>query len=195
MSRAGRIAVFLDRDDTINRDTGYVGSPDEVELLPGAGAAVARLNAAGLLVVVVSNQSGVARGFFSEAEVQAVNAELSRQLAPLGAKVDHYYYCPHYPQAKVPQYKMVCNCRKPAPGMLLAAAQELGLDLAGSFMVGDKGSDVAAGRAAGTLTIKIGSGPDQSPPSGPQEEPHHQTPDLAGAVDWILTQLKGQGGA
>lgn len=191
----GRRAVFLDRDGTINRDVNYLSRPEQVELLPGAGPAVARLNGAGLLVLVVSNQSGVARGMFGQAEVEAVNAQLSRQLTAFGARVDRYYFCPHHPEGKVACYARRCDCRKPAPGLLLRAAGELGLDPARCFMVGDRPLDMEAGLAAGACCVLVSSGPHDDPEPGPGQRPHHTAPDLGRAVDWILARIAVEAGA
>lgn len=192
---AGQRAVFLDRDGTINHDTNYLARPEEVQLLPGAGPAIARLNAAGLLVLVVSNQSGVARGMFSPAEVEAVNAELSRQLAGFGARVDRYYFCPHHPEGEVAPYNRPCDCRKPAPGLLLRAAGELGLALGECFMVGDRPLDMEAGLAAGVTCVLVPTGPHQDPAPEAHQRPRHVAPDLGQAVDWILGRIKREAGA
>jgi D-glycero-D-manno-heptose 1,7-bisphosphate phosphatase len=180
-----RRAVFLDRDGTINYDTNYLAAPEEVELVPGAGAAVARLNRAGLWVVVVTNQSGLARGYFGEEDLASVHRELDRQLAAHGGRVDAYYHCPHQPQGVVENLAVECDCRKPAPGLVLRAAAELGLELAGSYLVGDRPGDIGCGLAAGLTCIRVATGPDR----GEWEAPaHHSAPDLAGAVEWILAR-------
>jgi D-glycero-D-manno-heptose 1,7-bisphosphate phosphatase len=150
-------AVFLDRDGTINADTAYVASPDAVRLLAGAGRAVGRLNRAGWRVMVVSNQSGLARGHFDEAALAATNARLRELLAAEGAALDAIYVCPHLAEgATVPRYAGECDCRKPAAGLLRRAAEHWGLDLAACWMVGDAVRDVEAGRAAGCRTILLG---------------------------------------
>ena len=189
LSTLGRRAVFLDRDGTINYDTHYLSRPQEVSLIPGSARAIARLNAAGLAVVVVSNQSGLARGYFGPEDLEAVRRELDHQLRREGARVEAYYHCPHHPRGRVPELAITCECRKPRPGLVMQAARELGLELAGSFMVGDKNADVACGRAAGLISIRVLSGLEQPPPQGPQDTPDFVAPDLAGAVDWILERL------
>lgn len=150
----GRPALFLDRDGTLNADTGYVDRPDRVHLLPGAAAAVARAKALGYLVVVVSNQSGVGRGLFAPGAVDQVNARVDALLleADPAARLDAVYCCPHAPAT---EGEAGCDCRKPAPGLLLKAMREHRIDPARSWMVGDKPSDVEAGKAAGTRTILI----------------------------------------
>lgn len=153
-----RPAIFLDRDGVVIEDVNYLSSSDQVRLIPGSADAIAALNRAGWPVVVVTNQSGVARGIFTMEGVQAVHRHLSELLAGYGAQIESYYFCPHYPTAEVPAYRVECSCRKPKPGMLHQAAEELGLDLANSWMIGDRVSDLAAGAAAGTRTILVRTG-------------------------------------
>lgn len=139
-----RRAIFLDRDGTLNEDLGYVHRPQDWRWLPGVPEALARFRAASWLVVVVSNQSGIARGYFDAAALTALERWVDGQLAPLGAAPDAWYHCPHLPEITGP-----CQCRKPLPGMLLRAARELDIDLKASWMLGDSLRDVAAGLAAG----------------------------------------------
>ena len=149
-------AVFLDRDNTIIANDGYLGNPSEVKLLPGAAAAIASLRRLGYRIVVVSNQSGVARGMFDEAAVESVNQEMIRQLKQqAGAHVDASYYCPYHPDAVVPEYKLDHEWRKPRPGMLKAAREDFNLDLAQCWMIGDQPRDVAAGASVGCRTILL----------------------------------------
>jgi len=143
-------AVFLDRDNTIIENDGYLGDPSRVKLLPGAATALAAMRALGYRLIVVSNQSGVARGMFDEAAVQAVNDEMSRQLQKLaGATIDASYYCPYHPEAVIQEYRADHEWRKPKPGMLKQAATDFHLDLAPSWMIGDQHRDISAGAAAG----------------------------------------------
>jgi D-glycero-D-manno-heptose 1,7-bisphosphate phosphatase len=121
-------AVFLDRDGVVIEDSAYVGTPDRVQLVPGAAEAVAALNRAGWPVVVVTNQAGVGRGLFTEADVDRVHAHIRSLLRSHGAAIDAFHFCPHHPEAELPRYRVVCECRKPQPGMLLRAAAELELD-------------------------------------------------------------------
>jgi D-glycero-D-manno-heptose 1,7-bisphosphate phosphatase len=187
MSDERKIAVFLDRDGTINLDTNYLSSPDELRLIAGSAQAIARLNRAGLPVVVVTNQSGLARGFYSHDDLRAVHEELDRLLEAHGARVDAYYHCPHHPEGVVKRLAVECDCRKPGPGMLLQAAQDLGLSLEGSFMVGDRPGDVECALSQGLFAVRVRTGPDQA---DGEQYPHHETGDLAGAVDWILARLE-----
>jgi D-glycero-D-manno-heptose 1,7-bisphosphate phosphatase len=154
-----RKAVFLDRDNTLIADPGYINSPDLVELLPGAASAVRRLNEAGFVVVVATNQSGVARGLITEAQLGEVHERLRELMLEQGARLDAIYACPYLagPEAVVAEYCQVSPLRKPAPGMLLLAAEELGLDLTESWMIGDSARDAEAGRAAGCRTILVGA--------------------------------------
>jgi len=149
-------AVFFDRDGTLIEDVGYLTAPDQVRVRPGAAQAVRRLNEAGFLVVVVSNQSGVARGLMSAEDVERANDRLRELLGEQGARIDASYYCPHLPTGTVPAYAKGCECRKPKPGLLYQAARDLGIDLTDSFLVGDAARDVEAGRAARCQTIFLG---------------------------------------
>jgi D-glycero-D-manno-heptose 1,7-bisphosphate phosphatase len=142
-------AAFLDRDGVIVRDCGYVHRIVDLELLPGVEAALARLQAAGFKLIVVTNQSGIARGIYSEQDYDAFTQALRAKLALGGVHLDEVYHCPHLEDAALPEYAQACDCRKPRPGLLLQAQRELGIDLGASFMVGDRLSDLQAGRNAG----------------------------------------------
>jgi D-glycero-D-manno-heptose 1,7-bisphosphate phosphatase len=156
-----RRAVFLDRDGTLVDTTGYLGDPAAVRLLPGAAAVLRALGAAGWVRIIVTNQSGVARGLFTARDHAAVQAAFARLLAAEGAAVDASYACFHHPEGTVAPWRATCDCRKPAPGMLLRAATETGVDLAASVMVGDALRDLQAGRRAGcraSLLVRTGHG-------------------------------------
>lgn len=153
-----RPAVFLDRDGTIIREAEYLADPAAVEVLPGAVLGLRTLRVAGYALVVISNQSGVARGYFDEATVRAVNARMETLLAAGHVRPDAVYYCPHHPQGRVPDYTRECECRKPGPGMLQAAARDLDLDLAASWVVGDKGSDIELGKRHGLRAALVLTG-------------------------------------
>jgi D-glycero-D-manno-heptose 1,7-bisphosphate phosphatase len=144
-----RRAVFLDRDGVLNQDRGDVSRPQDFEWLPGVMHALRALRRAGWALVVVTNQSGIARGLFGPAEVENLTAWMHSALARHGIALDGVYHCPHLPDAPLAAWRRQCDCRKPLPGMLRRAARELGLDLPASVMVGDKPSDIRAGRAAG----------------------------------------------
>ncbi len=180
---SGRRAVFLDRDGVIidNRDD-YVKSWDEVEVLPGALDALARLAETDFAVVLVSNQSPIGRGILTAADVEAINERLRALVEGQGGRLDAMYYCPHTPEEG-------CPCRKPAPGMLIQAAADLRLSLAESYMVGDALSDVQAGQAAGATAIFVLSGLGRRQlmqPRPPVLRPFHIVPDLVEAVALIL---------
>lgn len=155
---AARTAVFLDRDGTLNNEVDFVRTPEELHLIPGAADAVRRLHEAGLITCLMSNQSGIARGFLTEEMLQLIHAKLTAELAAEGARLDALYYCPHYPEGSVEPYNVTCSCRKPAPGMILRGAAEFGLDLSASFVVGDSAVDVLAGRAAGATSLLVLTG-------------------------------------
>jgi D-glycero-D-manno-heptose 1,7-bisphosphate phosphatase len=152
-----RRAVFLDRDGTINHEKEYLYRIEEFEFVPGAPEAIRMLNEAGYVVVVVTNQSGVARGYYTEEDVETLHRFISQQLERFGAFVDAWLYCPHHPSGKG-SYSLPCSCRKPLPGMLLEAAHRFGIDLDQSVMIGDKAVDIDAGRAAGCRPILVRSG-------------------------------------
>jgi D-glycero-D-manno-heptose 1,7-bisphosphate phosphatase len=154
-----RPAVFLDRDGVLIAEAVYLSDPDRVQLVPGAATAVRRLNDAGFPVVVVTNQSGVARGYFPEGRVGEVHARIAELLhAEGGGRIDHFDYSPFHPTEGVGDYRRDTDCRKPKPGMLLRSAAALGLDLERSWMVGDRRSDLEAGAAAGCRTILVRTG-------------------------------------
>ena len=146
---APRQAAFLDRDGVINLDRAYVSRWEDFEFVPGAIDAMRRLKQAGYALVVVTNQSGIARGYYSEAQYQALTAAMQQALLDAGAAVDAVYHCPHHPKGQLAELAIDCDCRKPAPGMILRAAKDLNLSLADSILVGDKPSDIEAARAAG----------------------------------------------
>jgi len=177
-----RPAVFLDRDGTLNVEKEYLHRWEDWEWIPGAIDAIRRLNEAGYLVIVTTNQSGVARGYYAEADVERLHRQVDEDLAHHGAHIDAYYYCPHHPQ-----YGEIrdCDCRKPEPGMLLAAAREHDIDLEHSFMIGDKAADVEAALAVGATPILVltGYGVEEQEDIPPAT---FIAQDVARAVDWIL---------
>jgi rfaE bifunctional protein nucleotidyltransferase chain/domain len=146
---ARRKAAFLDRDGVINLDRAYVHRWEDFSFVPGAIEAMRQLSAAGYALVVVTNQSGIARGYYSSAQFQSLTAQMCAALAQAGAPVAGVYHCPHHPKGSVPEFARDCACRKPAPGLILQAARELDLSLADSLLIGDKPSDIQAARAAG----------------------------------------------
>ena len=187
---AGQAAVFLDRDGTVNEQMGYINHKSRFILLPGVGQAIRRLNEAGVPVVVATNQSGLARGYFPPALLDEVHAKMVQELAEDGAKVDGIYICPHHPEAKEEQYRKACACRKPKTGLLEQAAADLNLDLGKSFMVGDRWSDLECGDRVGATPVLVltGYGRGDLEYIGPQKElqPELIAEDLGQAVEQIL---------
>ena len=184
----GRPAVFIDRDGTMSEERGFIDRLELLEIFPWTTDAVRLLNRAGFAVVVVTNQSAIGRGIIDEPFLHTVHAEIDRHLARAGARVDRYYFCPHHPDAKRPEYRVVCRCRKPGPGMIEQACGDLGLDPARSFMVGDRLIDVACGHAANVRALLVRSGHSAH---GVESEPGLSEPDailnnLMEAVGWIL---------
>lgn len=150
-----RKACFFDRDGVIIEEADYISDPSLVRLCPFAADAIRAMHDAGRLVIVVSNQSGIARGYFTEADLRAVEARMNELLAEAGVKIDAAYYCFHHKKGIVPEYAIDCDCRKPKPGLLLRAAKDLDIDLAASFMIGDKESDLEAGLNAGCRGVAL----------------------------------------
>ncbi len=183
----------MDRDGTLTEEVGYVNHPSRLRILPRSGEAVRRLNQAGIAVVVVTNQAGIARGYFSPQVLAAVNAALVSQLKDEGAYLDGVYVCLHHPTEGEAPYRMVCDCRKPKPGLLLRAASDLGLDLARSTVVGDKGSDLVAARALGACSILVltgyGLGEWEYRRGALPVQPDHIADDLLGAAEWVIKEL------
>jgi D,D-heptose 1,7-bisphosphate phosphatase len=181
-------AVFLDRDGTIVEDIGYMNSPEQIKFIPGAVEAIKMLNEAGYKVVVISNQAGVARGLITEDMLQTIDKTLHKWILNGGAHLDGMYYCPHHPEHGVYPYKQVCECRKPHPGLIKRAHRELDIDLSQSFMIGDKSSDIEAGKRAGTKTVFVLSGRGKEEQKKLKGKPDHIAQDLKQAVGWVLNQ-------
>jgi D-glycero-D-manno-heptose 1,7-bisphosphate phosphatase len=184
-----RRAVFLDRDGTLIEEVGYLDRVDRLAFFPYTVDAIRQLNRAGFLVVVITNQAGIARGIVRESFVAEAHAHISQRLQAGGARVDAFYYCPHHPDGTVESLRMACDCRKPQPGMLRRAAADLGIDLRSSFSVGDRLHDVAAGRATGARTILVRTGYGASEEAAIQDgsRPEAVVDNLAAAASWILT--------
>ena len=147
-------AVFLDRDGVINVDHGYVSTWEQFEFLPGASEALRELQDAGYLLIIVSNQSGIGRGYYSERDLHTLNQAIAEHLdSTLGVTLSGFYHCPHHPTEAEGEFRQQCECRKPAPGMIQQAVSDHGIDLNTSLLVGDKDSDIEAGRAAGVAKL------------------------------------------
>jgi D-glycero-D-manno-heptose 1,7-bisphosphate phosphatase len=187
------IAVFLDRDGTINEEVGYLDSLDKLKIIHGAYEAIRLINESGMKAVVISNQAGVARGLFTEDFVKTTNEHLQTALRQKRAYIDNFYYCPHHPTEGIGIYLQQCNCRKPAPGMLLQAAQDLNIDLTISYLVGDTFRDMEAAKKAGVkgVLVKTGYGQDFLQDDGQdkataENKPDFIAADILQAVKWIL---------
>lgn len=153
-----RQAVFIDRDGTISEEVGYINHPSRFRVFPYSGTAVRLLNDAGWLAILVTNQAGVARGYFSEEMIQTVHDQLALELQKDGARLDAIYYCAHHPSLGEPPYRCDCNCRKPKPGLIVRAAQELEIDLDRSWMIGDRYGDIELAYNAGVKPAFVLSG-------------------------------------
>ncbi len=183
-----RPAIFFDRDGTLNQEVGYAGRPQDFHIFPYAAEAVRLVNQQGWAAVVVTNQAGVARGFFPEAAVADLHRLLAAHLSAGGAFLDAIYYCPHHPDGTVAGYAGACECRKPAPGMLRRAARDLNLDLAASWVVGDRGHDVALAHAVGAraVLVRTGYGQRELAQAAPAVRPDAVADDALAAIRLIL---------
>ncbi len=179
-------AVFVDKDGTLVCDVPYNVDPNLIELAPGAAAGLAALAEAGYAIVVVSNQSGVARGMFSEKALAAVERRLRELLVLHDVSLAGFYYCPHHPQGGVSRYAVSCECRKPQPGMLLKAAEDLNLDRSRSWMIGDILDDVEAGNRAGCRSVLLDNGHESQWRWSPQRRPFAVAKDFGEAAAFIL---------
>ncbi|MBP1654886.1 MAG: histidinol-phosphate phosphatase family protein [Bacteroidetes bacterium] len=187
-----RVAAFLDRDGTINEEVDFLRSPDQLRLIPGAAAAIRALNDRGIITCVISNQSGIARGFLTEEDLVPIHAELQRELGRAGARVDRIYYCPHHPTEGKPPYNIACGCRKPATGMLERGIGEMDIDPRRSFVVGDRIVDVQAGRALGATTILVLTGYGRTALEECRSRgvvPDQTAPSIVEAVEYIVSRL------
>lgn len=188
-----REAVFLDRDGVLIEDVNLLQEEKEIRILPGVPEALNRLKAAGFLLIVVSNQPIVARGILTEEDVDHLNGEMRKNLILAGAPpLDGVYYCPHHPNATLTAYRVDCDCRKPKPGLLIRAAEEMEISLCNSYMIGDRITDIIAGSTAGCRTILVETGQHTAPPIQTTEaldlsiEPDHVCRGLLEAAVWIL---------
>ena len=186
-----RPAVFLDRDGTLIEEVGYLDRVDRVQLFPWSVPAIRGLNHAEIPIVMITNQSGVARGFFTEAVVDQVHGHIANLLAAGGAHIDAYYYCPHHPEGSVAELARVCECRKPARGLVDRAVAEFGVDPARSFVVGDRWLDVGLARKVGAKAVLVRTGYGDSEERKP---PADLTADvivdnLIAASSWILQNI------
>jgi D,D-heptose 1,7-bisphosphate phosphatase len=187
------IAVFLDRDGTINEEVGYLDSLDKLKMIPAAHEAIRLINLSGMKAIVVTNQSGVARGFFTEKFVRQTHEVIQTALLEKKASIDKFYYCPHHPTEGTGIYLQNCNCRKPSPGMLLQAAHDLDIELGSSYMVGDRYRDVETAKKVGVkgILVKTGYGLEVLQDVDPDvatagNKPDFVAEDILEAVKWIM---------
>tara|TARA_B100000029_G_scaffold58355_1_gene52655 strand:- start:1160 stop:1747 length:588 start_codon:yes stop_codon:yes gene_type:complete len=183
-----RPAIFLDRDGTLNVDAGYLDRRDRLILFPWSVESIRLLRRAGYAVVIVTNQSGVARGMIEESFVQEVYQIIQAQLADIGEELDGHYYCPHEPSALIEAFRVDCECRKPKPGMVTRAARDLGLDVNRSVVIGDKWSDIRLAKQTGARGVLVRTGYGRSQEKNPQEglSADVVVDTLMDAVNWIL---------
>ena len=186
-------AAFLDRDGVINVDHDYVHDKEHFEWVPGVREAARRLHEAGFLLVVVTNQSGIGRGFYTEADFLELTEWMKAEFAAAGAPIADVRFCPHHPEKAQGAYRMECNCRKPRPGMILDAAKALDIDLSRSILFGDKPGDCTAGRLAG-VPERVLLGTDGVVPPGVSEDATRSAASLLAAVesDWMAPILRGE---
>lgn len=185
------IAVFLDKDGTLIEDVPYNVNPDLIRLTEGAAEGLRSLHACGFKLIVISNQSGIARGYFPESELLSIQEKLKHLLAEIGVAIAGFYYCPHHPDGTVLEYAIDCKCRKPAPGLILRAAKEHNIDLGNSWFIGDILNDVEAGHRAGCQTILIDNGNETEWALTPKRLPDCITTNLAEAA-YIITSSLGK---
>lgn len=187
------IAVFIDRDGTVTEEVGYLNNIDRLKLIKGTSNAIRLLNKKGLKVVVITNQAGVARGYFPEELIHKAHERLKKLLSKSGAYLDGIYYCPHHPEGKNKKYRKICDCRKPNPGMIETAANELNIDIKSSYVVGDKLSDVALAQNVGAKGILVltgyGKGELEYFKDNGCKKPDYVAEDLHEAVVWILKDM------
>ncbi|MEN6622382.1 MAG: HAD-IIIA family hydrolase [Smithella sp.] len=191
------IAVFIDRDGTINEEVGYLDSADKLKIIPAAYKAIKLINENGMKAVAISNQSGIGRGILTEEFVILMNKTIQLALKEKGALIEKFYYCPHHPKEAKGIYLQVCNCRKPSPGMLLQASEELNIDLVHSYFIGDRLNDIETGKKVGAkgILVRTGYGTDTLQNKGPDREKPENKPDFIAAdileaVQWILQDRK-----
>lgn len=194
--------IFLDRDGTINEEVNYLHRPEDLRILSGVPEAIRLFNEHGYQVVVVTNQAGVARGYYREEDVENLHRYLNEQLKPYGAHIDHFFYCPHHPEHGIGEYKQLCHCRKPETGLFERAEEFIQVDKEKSYMIGDKLIDVEAGHNYGVRGILVGTGYgsqiyeelNREYQTAKEEKPYDfYAEDLMGAARYILKEAESQG--
>jgi D,D-heptose 1,7-bisphosphate phosphatase len=181
-------AVFLDRDGTINEDVGYLSNLNQLSIIPEAFEAVRLMNRQRLQVIVITNQSGVGRGYFDEAVVERIHVHLRAAFLAEDAVIDRFYYCPHHPTEGRGVYLLACSCRKPEPGMLIRAAAERNIDLSHSYMIGDTSNDVVAGKRASCKGILVETGYGRDADTT-KTRPDYTAKNILDATRWILNDI------
>jgi len=179
-----RIAVFSDRDGVINKEVGYLHQTKDLEILPNVSKAIRLLNQSGIPFIVITNQPVVARGWLTEDEVREIHQKIQRFLAPRGAKIDNFLFCPHHPNADLKKYRVICDCRKPGVALFKKAAVDHSIDLKRSYIVGDTFRDIEAGKKLGCKTVAVLSGHSDFRDSVPD----YKANDLYEAVQLILNK-------
>jgi D-glycero-D-manno-heptose 1,7-bisphosphate phosphatase len=192
MSSSGMPAVFLDKDGTLIENVPYNVDPALVRLVPDVGKALRLLAEAGFALVIVTNQSGVARGLFEVTALHELGATFGGIFDGEGVRLDGWYWCPHFPEGAVAEYAVACECRKPAPGLLINAARDLGIDLERSWLIGDILDDIEAGNRAGCRTVLLDVGSETEWRTGAHREPHHQAPTLLAAARHIAEAVEAE---
>lgn len=182
-------AVFVDRDGTINVDVDFLSSPEQLTLIPRSADAIRTLNELEIPVVVITNQSGIARGLYTEDDLHAIHRAMDGMLKQSGASVLDYFYCPHHPTDGIAPYVRTCDCRKPKPGMLVQAQKKYGFDLTRSFVIGDKCVDVQAGHAVKATSLQVATGYGSKEKDRCSEGREYYGSDLFDAVQFITHTL------
>jgi D-glycero-D-manno-heptose 1,7-bisphosphate phosphatase len=188
-----KIAVFLDRDGTINKDVGYPSRPDQVRIFRPSYEAIRRFNQAGLMAIVITNQSGIGRGLLTEEDLEGIHKKMLASFARNNARVDAFYYCPHYELSRNPRYRERCSCRKPNPELAFRAAADFKINLRRSYMIGDKVEDILFGRNIQATPVLVLTGSGRESLSKLEEadiEPAHVAEDILAAATWILEREK-----
>jgi D-glycero-D-manno-heptose 1,7-bisphosphate phosphatase len=184
-----RKAVFFDRDGTINEEVGYIKDLSNLRLIKNASSSIKKIRDKGFLAILITNQSGPARGYYNEEWVKTLNNRIQELLLSEGTELDKMYYCPHLPDGIVPEYSIECDCRKPKIGLFLKAKEDFNIDLKSSYMIGDKATDVDAGHNAGTKSILLKTGYGKDVLDGKYQfvpNADYIAEDINDAIDWIL---------
>lgn len=189
-----RPVIFLDRDGTINEEVNYLHRPEDLKLLPGAAEAISRFNQAGFWVIVITNQAGIGRGYYTEKDLEILNQYLNQVLAEKNAHIDGFYFCPHHPEHGIGEYKKTCDCRKPGIGMFLQAERDFAMEKSHSYMIGDKLIDTQAGHNFGVSSILVGTGygkeifENQCQGRRTAKDYEYYAENLMEAADWIFKE-------